>query len=80
MKFLCFFVIVLVIGFVVVFSFVVDFELMVFDWVGFEEFLIFQGYVDKYGDSLIYVFYGDDDEVYQKFVLGFKVDVVYFCL
>ena len=56
-----------------------DPELTVFDWAGFEEPVIFQGYVDKYGASPTFAFYGDDDEAYQKLASGFKADVAHPC-
>ncbi|MBU3029259.1 ABC transporter substrate-binding protein [Paracoccus marinaquae] len=56
-----------------------DPELTVFDWAGFEEPSIFQGYVDKYGDNPTYAFYGDDDEAFQKIASGFKADLVHPC-
>ncbi|NHF71637.1 ABC transporter substrate-binding protein [Paracoccus xiamenensis] len=60
-------------------AFAADSELTVFDWAGFEEPSIFQGYVDKHGDSPTYAFYGDDDEAFQKVASGFKADVVHPC-
>lgn len=60
-------------------AFAADPELLVFDWAGFEEPTIFQGYVDKYGDSPTYAFFGDDDEAFQKVASGFKADVVHPC-
>lgn len=56
-----------------------DPDLTVFDWAGFEEPSIFQGYVDKYGDSPTFAFYGDDDEAYQKLASGFKADLAHPC-
>lgn len=56
-----------------------DSELTVFDWAGFEEPSIFQGYIDKHGDSPTYAFYGDDDEAFQKIASGFKADVAHPC-
>ena len=56
-----------------------DAELTVFDWAGFEEPSIFQGYIDKHGDSPTYAFYGDDDEAYQKLASGFKADIAHPC-
>lgn len=56
-----------------------DPEFTVFDWAGFEEPSIFQGYVDKYGQSPTYAFYGDDDEAFQKLASGFKADVAHPC-
>lgn len=69
----------LVIGSVAAPSFAADRELTVFDWAGFEEPSIFQGYIDKHGDSPTYAFYGDDDEAYQKLASGFKADVAHPC-
>lgn len=56
-----------------------DPELTVFDWAGFEEPAIFQGYVEKHGDSPTYAFYGSDDEAFQKLASGFKADVAHPC-
>ncbi|MDT1061551.1 extracellular solute-binding protein [Paracoccus sp. CPCC 101403] len=56
-----------------------DSQLTVFDWAGFEEPSIFQGYIDKNGDSPTFAFYGDDDEAYQKLASGFKADVAHPC-
>ena len=49
-----------------------DPELTVFDWAGFEEPALFQGYIDKNGDSPTFALYGDDDEAFQKIATGFK--------
>ncbi|MFO1139474.1 MAG: extracellular solute-binding protein [Paracoccus sp. (in: a-proteobacteria)] len=56
-----------------------DPELTVFDWAGFEEPAIWQGYVDKNGDAPTFALYGDDDEAYQKLASGFKADVAHPC-
>ncbi|MFV0410356.1 MAG: ABC transporter substrate-binding protein [Paracoccus sp. (in: a-proteobacteria)] len=56
-----------------------DSELTVFDWAGFEEPVIFQGYVDKYGENPTFAFYGDDDEAFQKIASGFMADIVHPC-
>ncbi|MDN3712235.1 extracellular solute-binding protein [Paracoccus cavernae] len=60
-------------------AFAADPEFTVFDWAGFEEPSIFQGYIDKYGQSPTYAFYGDDDEAFQKLASGFKADVAHPC-
>ncbi|MFD1883127.1 extracellular solute-binding protein [Paracoccus pacificus] len=60
-------------------AFAADPELTVFDWAGFEEPVIFQGYIDKNGDSPTFAFYGDDDEAYQKLASGFKADIAHPC-
>lgn len=56
-----------------------DADLTVFDWAGFEEPVLFQGYVDKYGQAPTFALYGDDDEAYQKLASGFKADVAHPC-
>ncbi|HRO14575.1 MAG TPA: extracellular solute-binding protein [Paracoccus sp. (in: a-proteobacteria)] len=56
-----------------------DSGLTVFDWAGFDEPSIFQGYIDKHGDGPTFAFYGDDDEAYQKLATGFKADVAHPC-
>lgn len=56
-----------------------DPQLTVFDWAGFEEPVIFQGYIDKHGDSPTFAFYGDDDEAFQKLSSGFRADVAHPC-
>ncbi|WBU55611.1 ABC transporter substrate-binding protein [Paracoccus sediminicola] len=60
-------------------AFAADAELTVFDWAGFEEPVIFQGYIDKHGDSPTFAFYGDDDEAFQKIASGFQADIVHPC-
>src|SRR5690606_15827478 len=59
--------------------FAADPELTVFDWAGFEVPALFQGYVDKNGDSPTFALYGDDDEAFQKIASGFKADTVHPC-
>ena len=56
-----------------------DPDLTVFDWAGFEEPVIFQGYIDKHGSSPTFAFYGDDDEAFQKLSSGFRADVAHPC-
>ncbi|WP_265499611.1 extracellular solute-binding protein [Paracoccus beibuensis] len=60
-------------------AYAADPELTVFDWAGFEEPSIFQGYIDKHGDSPTFAFYGDDDEAFQKVASGFRADVIHPC-
>lgn len=60
-------------------AFAADPELTVFDWAGFEEPAIFQGYVDKHGDNPTFAFFGDDDEAFQKLASGFKADTAHPC-
>jgi spermidine/putrescine transport system substrate-binding protein len=60
-------------------AYAADNELTVFDWAGFEEPSIFQGYIDKHGDSPTFAFYGDDDEAFQKVASGFRADIIHPC-
>jgi spermidine/putrescine transport system substrate-binding protein len=56
-----------------------DAELTVFDWAGFENQSLIEGYVAKYGQMPTYAFFGDDDEAFQKVSSGFKADVAHPC-
>jgi len=56
-----------------------DSELTVFDWAGFEEQALIEGYVAKHGDMPTYAFFADDDEAFQKMSSGFKADVAHPC-
>jgi spermidine/putrescine transport system substrate-binding protein len=56
-----------------------DPELTVFDWAGFENQALIEGYVAKNGDMPTYAFFGDDDEAFQKVSSGFKADVAHPC-
>ncbi|MGQ0564252.1 MAG: extracellular solute-binding protein [Gemmobacter sp.] len=56
-----------------------DPELIVFDWAGFEDQTLIEGYVAKHGQMPTYAFFGDDDEAFQKVSSGFKADVAHPC-
>ncbi len=56
-----------------------DPELLVFDWAGFEDQSLIEGYVAKHGEMPTYAFYGDDDEAFTKMSSGFKADVAHPC-
>lgn len=56
-----------------------DPELIVFDWAGFEEQSLIEGYVEKHGQMPTYAFFADDDEAFQKVASGFRADVVHPC-
>ncbi|MFZ1470356.1 MAG: extracellular solute-binding protein [Paracoccaceae bacterium] len=56
-----------------------DPDLTVLDWAGWEIDGMLQPYVDKNGDKPSFVFFGDDDEAFQKVSSGFKADVVHPC-
>jgi spermidine/putrescine transport system substrate-binding protein len=56
-----------------------DPDLIVFDWAGFEDQALIEGYVAKHGEMPTYAFFGDDDEAFQKVASGFKADVAHPC-
>ncbi|NEY91341.1 ABC transporter substrate-binding protein [Tabrizicola oligotrophica] len=56
-----------------------DAELTVFDWAGFEDQSLIEGYVAKHGQLPTYAFFADDDEAFQKMSSGFKADVAHPC-
>lgn len=56
-----------------------DPELLVFDWAGFENQSLIEGYVAKNGQMPTYTFFGDDDEAFTKVSSGFKADVAHPC-
>ena len=56
-----------------------DPELTVFDWAGFENQALIEGYVAKHGQMPTYAFFADDDEAFQKMSSGFKADVAHPC-
>ena len=60
-------------------AFAADPDLLVFDWAGFEDQSLIEGYVAKNGDMPTYAFFGDDDEAFQKMSSGFKADVAHPC-
>jgi spermidine/putrescine transport system substrate-binding protein len=60
-------------------AFAADPELIVFDWAGFEDQALIEGYVAKNGDMPTYAFFADDDEAFQKVSSGFKADVAHPC-
>jgi spermidine/putrescine transport system substrate-binding protein len=56
-----------------------DPDLTVFDWAGFENQALIEGYVEKHGQMPTYAFFGDDDEAFQKVSSGFRADVAHPC-
>ena len=56
-----------------------DSELLVLDYPGFENPEFHQTYIDQYGDSPTYSFFGDEEEAFQKVVAGFQADVSQIC-
>ena len=60
-------------------AFAADPDLVVFDWAGFENQALIEGYVEKHGQMPTYAFFGDDDEAFQKVSSGFRADVAHPC-
>ncbi len=56
-----------------------DGELTVFDWSGYEDPSFHAAYVEKYGDSPTFTFFGDEEEAFQKLRSGFTADVSHPC-
>jgi len=56
-----------------------DGDVMIFEWAGYEEPQFHPAYVEKYGDSPTFSFFGDEDEAFEKLRAGFKVDLAHPC-
>ena len=56
-----------------------DGELTVFDWSGYEDPAFHPDYVEEYGDSPTFTFFGDEEEAFQKLRSGFTADVSHPC-
>ncbi|QRM55940.1 extracellular solute-binding protein [Sinorhizobium sp. BG8] len=56
-----------------------DDTLTVFDWSGYEDPAFHPAYVEKYGSSPDFSFFGDEEEAFQKLRSGFKADVGHPC-
>jgi len=54
-------------------------DLVVFDWAGYEDEGFFQAYVDQYGGPPTYVFFGEEEEAFQKLRAGFRADISHPC-
>ena len=54
-------------------------SLLVFDYSGFENPDFHQPYIDKHGASPEFVFFGDEDEAFQRLLAGFRSDVTQIC-
>lgn len=53
--------------------------LTVFEWSGYEDPEIHKPYIEKYGGSPEYAFFGDEEEAFQKVRQGFKADLIHPC-
>jgi spermidine/putrescine transport system substrate-binding protein len=54
-------------------------DLLVFDYSGFEDPSFHQPYIDTHGGSPEFVFFGDEDEAFQRLLAGFRSDVTHIC-
>jgi spermidine/putrescine transport system substrate-binding protein len=54
-------------------------DLLVFDYSGFEDPAFHQPFVDTHGSSPEFVFFGDEDEAFQRLLAGFRSDVTHIC-
>jgi spermidine/putrescine transport system substrate-binding protein len=54
-------------------------DLLVFDYSGFEDPDFHQPYVASHGESPEFVFFGDEDEAFQRLLAGFRSDVTHIC-
>src|SRR6056297_1796507 len=54
-------------------------DLLVFDYSGFEDPSFHQPFLDTHGDAPEFVFFGDEDEAFQRLLAGFRSDVTHIC-
>ena len=54
-------------------------NITVFDYSGFEDPSFHQPYIDTYDESPNFVFFGDEDEAFQRLISGFRADVTHIC-
>ena len=54
-------------------------DLTVFDYSGFEDPSFHEGFIATHGSSPEFVFFGDEDEAFQRLVSGFRSDVTHIC-
>jgi spermidine/putrescine transport system substrate-binding protein len=54
-------------------------DLLVFDYSGFEDPSFHGPFVERHGDSPEFVFFGDEDEAFQRLLAGFRADVTHIC-
>ncbi|WP_412506877.1 extracellular solute-binding protein [Roseovarius sp. SYSU LYC5161] len=52
-----------------------DPDLLVFDWSGYEEEGFYQDYIDTYGATPDFAFFGEEEEAFQKLRSGFRADI-----
>lgn len=56
-----------------------DPDLSVFDWPGYEDPQLHRAYVEKFGSSPAFTFFGNEDEAFEKLRTGFKADIAHPC-
>ena len=54
-------------------------DLLVFDYSGFEDPSFHQPYIDQHGGQPEFVFFGDEDEAFQRLLAGFRADTTHIC-
>ncbi|MBL4628980.1 MAG: extracellular solute-binding protein [Roseicyclus sp.] len=54
-------------------------NLTVFDYSGFEDPSFHQPYIETHGTAPEFVFFGDEDEAFQRLLAGFQSDVTHIC-
>jgi spermidine/putrescine transport system substrate-binding protein len=54
-------------------------DLLVFDYSGFENPAYHEAFIDAHGASPEFVFFGDEDEAFQRLLAGFRSDVTHIC-
>ena len=47
-----------------------DKDLVIFDWAGYEDENFYLSYIEKHGDQPTYSFFSDEEEAFNKIVLG----------
>lgn len=55
-------------------------DVSVFDWSGYEDAGFFGAYVEQYGGSPSYSFFGSEEEAYTKLRAGFTADLAHPCI
>jgi len=60
-------------------SFAMAEDLLVFDYSGFEDPSFHQPYIDQHGGQPEFVFFGDEDEAFQRLLAGFRSDTTHIC-
>lgn len=54
-------------------------DMLVFDYSGYEDPRYHQSFIETHGGSPEFVFFGDEDEAFQRILAGFRPDVSHIC-